>query len=329
MFILIGTGVDRQLPTILSRCQVVRFAPLAHDCMVAVLRRHEIQDPSQLERLCRLADGSPGQALALAEPELWEFRKKLVEGLTRPKIDTIGLGKEFAAFAERAGKDASLQRRRAALVLRLLIEALTDALSLSLGAEAKSTDPEDLWLLRTLTNRASPEKFIAMVERCLESEQQIDRYIQLTLVLDALLNAIGQLLEEGAFSTAAQLTVSQRILLLELPPCRAAVFSVYCSLPVAAPIPSWMWKTTFTPAGSGPIKSSRTAASAFRRAQSPARVFSSGRARHQRTRRAPCRAAAAARCPRRTAACRAPACRAAVAWAACTEHFPWPLVRTR
>ena len=197
VFILIGTSVDRQLPTILSRCQAVRFGPLPDAVVERVLKENEIQDPVLVKRLVRLAAGSPGQALALADPELWSFRKRLLEELTRPQSNAFELGKAFIEFVEDAGKEMSLQRRRAGQVLRLLVEALADALNLSVGAAVRELDPDDLRLLKALTTRASAEKTLELMERCLETEQQIGRYVQLSLVLEALVDALGQLLEEG------------------------------------------------------------------------------------------------------------------------------------
>ena len=68
VFILVGTGSERQLPTIVSRCQVVRFAGLPGPLVAEILASHEITDPRQQERLVRLAGGSPGVALTLADP---------------------------------------------------------------------------------------------------------------------------------------------------------------------------------------------------------------------------------------------------------------------
>ncbi len=158
VFILVGTSVDRQLPTILSRCQTVRFGPLAEEKIVAILKEHGTADPAQLERLIRLADGSPGQALALAEPALWDFRQRLVVGLTQDRIDTIGLAKEFVDFVEDAGKETSLHRRRTSLVLRLLIEFFADALSLSLGHSPKLTAPDEVRYQRAFSAARNPRK---------------------------------------------------------------------------------------------------------------------------------------------------------------------------
>jgi DNA polymerase-3 subunit delta' len=204
VFILIGTSAQRQLPTIRSRCQVVHFGPLTDASVRAVLEQHDVHDDALLARLARMAKGSPGQALALADPALSDFRKQLLGGLASARIDTLALSRAFAEFVEDAGKDMSLQRRRASVMLRLLMEAFTSALTLSLGAEPKVPDHDDLRLLRALADRAPPEKFLAVLERCLESEQQIGRYVQLSLVLEAMLDALSQLLEEETSSMAAR-----------------------------------------------------------------------------------------------------------------------------
>src|SRR5207244_8012 len=102
----------------------------------------------------------------------------------------------FVEFAEDAGKETALQRKRAALELRLLIEALSDAQALELGALSESAVGDDLPLLRALLKRAPAEKIPALEERCLQAEQHLDRYVQVSLVLEALLDALSQLLEE-------------------------------------------------------------------------------------------------------------------------------------
>jgi DNA polymerase-3 subunit delta' len=192
ILILIGSSRERQLPTILSRCQVVQFAPLPEAVVAEVLRAQELPDPALLDRLARLSGGSPGQALALADPALWEFRRTFLEGLTRPRPDSVALSRALMEFVEEAGKDAAAQRRRAAVVLRLLIEFLDDALRLRLGCTPRLTEPEDLRLLRELAERLDPERLLEVLERCLEGDAHIDRRVQLVLTLEALLDTLGQ-----------------------------------------------------------------------------------------------------------------------------------------
>ena len=52
-------------------------------------------------------------------------------------------------------------------------------------------------MLRDLANRADPEKLLELLERCLEGDAHIDRRVQLVLVLEALLDALGQKLRAG------------------------------------------------------------------------------------------------------------------------------------
>lgn len=199
VFILVGSSGERQLPTIISRCQVVRFAPLPEPLVVEILKQHELPDPALAPRLARLSGGSPGQALALADPALWDFRRQLLQGLLATKPDTVGLARAWMQFVEEAGKESGPQRRRAALVLRLLILFFEDALPLSLGtpeqvpAGRQPAEPEDQQLLQGLAARVTPIRLLALLERCLEADTQIERYAQLVLVIEALLDALGRL----------------------------------------------------------------------------------------------------------------------------------------
>src|SRR5207253_1902545 len=126
---------EKQLATIISRCQLIRFAPLPQDLVAQLLKKQGVADAKLVERLARMSGGSPGQALALADPALWDFRRQLIAGLTRPRPDSVALAKSWTHFIEEAGKEAALQRRRAAQVLRLLIEFLNDAVRISVGSE--------------------------------------------------------------------------------------------------------------------------------------------------------------------------------------------------
>src|SRR5262249_38052799 len=83
VFILVGSSIDRQLPTIVSRCQVIRFRPLTADQVSAILLEKGV-DESLRANLVRLSDGSPGQALALADPALWKFRETLLRAFAAP-----------------------------------------------------------------------------------------------------------------------------------------------------------------------------------------------------------------------------------------------------
>ena len=194
VFFLIGTTPELQLATTVSRCQVIRFAPLPDLLVAEILRSQGIVDALMVERLVRLARGSPGQALALADPELWPFRKMLLEGLLEPRPNLAVLAKQWFEFVEEAGKESALQRRRASQIVRLLIEFFDDALAVSLGKSPRLSDPEELRLLQKVAKRVDPDTLLQILDRCLEGDLQIGWYVQLVLVLESLLDAVGSTL---------------------------------------------------------------------------------------------------------------------------------------
>src|SRR5258708_2179051 len=125
--ILLVTDPEQQLPTILSRCQLVRFAPLPAALVAELLCVREVE-PARAELLGRVSGGSLGQGVELSDPELWDFRRALLAELANPKLDTVALAKKYTAFYEEAGKESAMQRRRAALMLKLLVGVLDEAL---------------------------------------------------------------------------------------------------------------------------------------------------------------------------------------------------------
>ncbi|MBM4071842.1 MAG: DNA polymerase III subunit delta' [Planctomycetes bacterium] len=188
IFILVGSSPERQMATIRSRCQLVRFRPLDAEAMNAWFDQHGIES-HQRARLTKLSGGSPGQALALADPELWTFRQSLLTALSQPQPDAVALSKSWMEFIEEAGKDTAAQRRRCHLVLQLLMAFLEDALAVSL-ADLEKPAGEDAVFLADFCRRVSEETILAMLDRCLEAEFHLDRYVQLALAVESLVDAL-------------------------------------------------------------------------------------------------------------------------------------------
>jgi DNA polymerase-3 subunit delta' len=190
LLILIATDFERQLPTIVSRCQIVRFAPLP-PALVAELLVQQGVEKAKVEQLARLSGGSPGQAFGLADDALWSFRRNLASELANPKPDTVQLAKRWMEFAEDAGKEAASQRRRAALALRLALDLINAALLASTGADPKLIEPDDRTAVARLAERLGTDRLLQIVDRCLEADHQIDRKVQLVLVVEALADAFA------------------------------------------------------------------------------------------------------------------------------------------
>ena len=180
VLLLLTTGTERQLPTILSRCQVLRFHPLPPDEMRAVLADHGVADPATLERLVRLGNGCPGQALALNDDGLWQFREVAVQLIASAKPDPVGFAIKWMEFIDQAGKESAAQRARASLVIRLLMDFLQTTLRTALGSEG--TDARAV----QLATRVGPDAVLALLEACNHGDYLIDRKVQLVLVVESL-----------------------------------------------------------------------------------------------------------------------------------------------
>jgi DNA polymerase-3 subunit delta' len=195
VLLLVGTSPALQLPTILSRCQLLHFRPPPIADVVQLLKNHGIDDSAWAEKLARLAGCSPGQALALSDKSLWEFRRVLLDSLAKTPRDTMALAQAWVHFVEEAGKEAAARRRRAALVLRLLLQFLQSVLALRVGATPELVEPEDRRALEALAERLDPDQLVTLIDRCLDADTQIDRRVQLDLVLEAVTDALAQQLE--------------------------------------------------------------------------------------------------------------------------------------
>lgn len=123
LLILISTSEQKQLPTIRSRCQIVRFRPFAMEELAQLILAQAIAEtPAEATTLAELADGSLQRARDLADGELREFRMKLLKELPPTSWATLSLAKELVKCVEGAGKESAAKRGR----FRLLIGFATD-----------------------------------------------------------------------------------------------------------------------------------------------------------------------------------------------------------
>ncbi len=139
--ILLGTSINRQLPTIVSRCQVLRFEPLSESEVVAVLKRVPDFEPKQpLEELARGSGGSIRLAMLLDDPAVSQFRDEWLQRLASLDPAACDTPKTLVKFAEEAGKEGVVRRERLVLVSNIAIGFL-NALQLQACGVEERHDP--------------------------------------------------------------------------------------------------------------------------------------------------------------------------------------------
>jgi DNA polymerase-3 subunit delta' len=184
---LIATSTERQLPTILSRCQIVRFNALTAEELSAVLVDQGVVDKRQRDRLVKLSGGSVSRAVALNDDAIWEVREALISGITAGRPDFTQLAGVWSNFVEGAGKETAAQRNRASVVIAFLIDALRQSLRYALGASMEGIEPEDERRLKPFAQRIGPGRLIELIEKCLEADVRVERRAQLILVIESVL----------------------------------------------------------------------------------------------------------------------------------------------
>jgi DNA polymerase-3 subunit delta' len=195
VLILIGTKAERQLSTIRSRSQIIRFAPLTAEVLATLLlEQGTMADRAQAQRLAQYAGGSLERAVELADPDLWAFREKLLNQLSAPTWNPPALAKEVSAFVDAAGKEAPPRRIRlrqtlafAAELYRLLARRLSGTL---LESDSQSQAALDR-LSRHWPGNAELAGDCAL--RCLDAMEQIDRNANQTTLIECWLDDLSQI----------------------------------------------------------------------------------------------------------------------------------------
>ncbi len=101
VFVLTATEAAGILPTIVSRCQVIPFYPLADDLVGAALRADGM-DEETARAMAAIAGGSIGRARELARTDLLTVRRTIVEGLSALTQGQPGAVERVFALAEQA-----------------------------------------------------------------------------------------------------------------------------------------------------------------------------------------------------------------------------------
>ena len=195
ILVLIGTSPQRQLPTIRSRCQTVRFQPLSLENCANLLLQHEIVDSAeQAQSLAQLSGGSLARAADWNHPDLWEFRTEFMSTLSKPGWDAPFLAKQIGEFVDAAGKEAPKRRARLRLVMEMALQFFTQTMRHTVGA----TLAGDAELHRSAANYAaaaglSAETLAACVERTQLARQHIDQNANQATNIDAWVDDLSQM----------------------------------------------------------------------------------------------------------------------------------------
>jgi DNA polymerase-3 subunit delta' len=189
LIILVGTSLERQLPTIRSRCQIVRFRPLATDAVGRILASETGQTELNEASLKMAAAGSGGslvRARLLLDQEVASFRDRLMGLLATRPLRGVDLARDTIAFIEAAGKDAPPRRARLRIVLESAVEFYRAALQRAVQFDGAGPTIADAAISSALTRwQGDADEAAAAISRTLDALDALERNANLTILIDA------------------------------------------------------------------------------------------------------------------------------------------------
>lgn len=197
LLILIGTSEQRQLPTIRSRCQVIRFAPLSREDITALLLGGgHVEDRDEAARRAELSEGSLAQALAVGDPAVREFRERLFENLGRRSLPPHELAKSVLAFVEEAGTEASARRSRLRLAIRLAASFYRELSRILTGLPPELDSVAAAAVqAAVIAGSLGPLESLACLERCLDAESHVEANAQPATIIECWFDDLASLAE--------------------------------------------------------------------------------------------------------------------------------------
>lgn len=195
IIILIGTSEQKQLPTIRSRSQIIRFKPLPAIVVEALLvSSGAVESREQAASLSRLSDGSSERALRFADPELGEFREEFLLRLAGMSERSVGLAPDVGAFVDAAGKDAPPRRERLKLVIGIAVDYFRSVLTREHG-DADKWDQAIAAALSRAKGASDPTIIADCIDRCLDALQQVDANANQATLIECWVDDLATLLQ--------------------------------------------------------------------------------------------------------------------------------------
>ncbi|MEX1223404.1 MAG: DNA polymerase III subunit, partial [Pirellulales bacterium] len=177
VLILISTSLQRQLPTIRSRCQVMRFAPLPAERVAELLVTHGATENRELAlAAARRGDGGLTSAIAALGSGFDEARRPLLAALCKQPLNIAEVEASLGNFAAGEGKSKQAGRAQSQQALQLCADFYRQWMrQLAGGVALEDAELADFAARAANQCRLDMDQVMQCLERVLEAMRQIDR----------------------------------------------------------------------------------------------------------------------------------------------------------
>ena len=185
VLLLTAHSAEELLPTITSRCEVLRLRPMAPDALAQALNAGYAVPPERAAFLAHLSHGRPGVALRWhREPALLAERQEHLQALAH--LLQADLLARFA-FAEQWAKKGGENRPQIRALLQTWLDFWRDVLRQTANPSLPVANQDLLPWVQALRQQMSLTQTHALVNHLLQSLEDLDAYVHPRLILEALL----------------------------------------------------------------------------------------------------------------------------------------------
>ncbi|MEK7450024.1 MAG: DNA polymerase III subunit delta' C-terminal domain-containing protein [Planctomycetota bacterium] len=193
LLILITSKPEAILPTVVSRCQLIRFYPINDRLLNSFFSRHLKLPEKELDVLTYLARGSIGLGCYLKESDFLQQRELLLNCLAdrgpsqmvqSGGYSTGGLAEEIISYAQSGKKKLEENRQQVVQQFTILALFFYDVLMLHYGLEQYLMNPDKKKLSQRIKSASSPEKIVRIMETLIDSERLLKLNANYKLVVE-------------------------------------------------------------------------------------------------------------------------------------------------
>lgn len=188
VLLVTALAADNLLPTIVSRCEVIRLGAAPLDRLEQALQTRWNIPAEEARFYAHLSDGRTGAAVRLhTNPEALEIRAEAIADMQNLLTENRRARLNYAEKASRSNQEASKQRERLRPVLRTWLSYWRDVMLCTAGSSAALTNIDHEAEIRSLAQRVDLATARARVSDLERGIARLDAYINPRMLLDVLL----------------------------------------------------------------------------------------------------------------------------------------------
>ena len=189
LMILIASELDAILPTIRSRCQLMRFGRLSQEDVAELLLEQQIIDSTQqANQIARLAEGSLKIASQLLDENLETLREKITRILSQHPFQPQVFSQAVMQAIDDVGGNTAVQRKTANWIIKFCADFYHQALQFAAGYESDIDSEQIRKFVAGIPKEAEDQIEIIgnLLDRMLQTEEEIARNATIALCIESL-----------------------------------------------------------------------------------------------------------------------------------------------